>query len=226
MLLKKIVQQFCSQFEKNIQKTRRTPQVINQVKIEESTTEEKESDYSLRRMPFYRFPIGLQKNFYYLIGPLIFYDFTQMQSPYFSHQLTNAFCQLNDIYIFGFAGIVGAIAGCHFVSGKPFKYLGLYSSSQLICLLGNSVLMYYLSPYLFGFYFVGILSHLIWYNNNKGLIGVPKSFNNLYLKSMVFSSLFIFAAIGGIVLLNQEIKHIEIKIEELQKLSDSLKEGV
>ncbi|CAK95148.1 unnamed protein product (macronuclear) [Paramecium tetraurelia] len=149
-----------------------------------------------------------------------------MQSPYFSYQLTNAFCQLNDVYIFGFAGIVGAIAGCHFVSGKPFNYLGLYSSSQLICLLGNSVLMYCLSPYLFGFYFLSILSHLIWYNNAKSIIGVPKTFNNLYLKSMVFSSLFIFAAIGGVVLLNQEIKHIEIKIEELQKLSDSLKSGL
>lgn len=62
-------------------------------------------------------------------------------------------------------------------------------------LLGNSVLMYYLSPYLFGFYFVSILSHLIWYNNTKSLIGVPKSYSNLYLKSMVFSSLFIFGVI-------------------------------
>ncbi|CAD8108897.1 unnamed protein product [Paramecium sonneborni] len=223
MLLKKVFFKFCTQFEKNIQKARRAPLIDNQIEQEE-TSEEKEIDYSLRKMPFYRFPIGLQKKLFYLIGPLICLDMAQMQNPYFSHQLTNAFCQLNDIYIFGFAGIVGAIVGCHFVSGKPFQYLGLYSSSQLICLLGNSALMYYLSPYLFVFYFAGTLSHLIWYNNTKSLVGVPRSYSNFYLKSMVFSSLFIFAAIGGIVLLNQEIKHIEIKIDELQKLSDSLKQ--
>ncbi|CAK95147.1 unnamed protein product (macronuclear) [Paramecium tetraurelia] len=66
MLLREIASQFCSQFEKNIQKTRRAPQVVNQVKAEE-TTEEKESDYSLRRMPFYRFPVGLQKNLYLML---------------------------------------------------------------------------------------------------------------------------------------------------------------
>jgi hypothetical protein len=108
--------------------------------------------------------IAIQNTSYLLAAPLMFMDVLQMQSPYFSYQLTNAFCQMNDIYIFGFAGTIGAICACHFASKESVKYLGLYSSAELVMLLCSSMFMYNLSPLLFGSYFAGTLLHLVWYN--------------------------------------------------------------